>query len=535
MRSHSCWARAADTSRSSTRADVMSVAVRSSISASSSLARCTSAPHELRARPARGQSAGDSELRRAPRRLARVHRSQRHVLLGLGEGPLGGHPPTAFARASRAHGYRRRHRVRDRVRGRAARTQKALVRDAFQHVLGLPLHDSEPRSLPVARPVHRADHGDDRDRARWLHPADPVPQHPRGTARRACGRPRGRARNGPDGSPGSAADRPPARTPRDLGRSADRGGDNHQPCDRRRVHHTARPRPTDLLRARDRLHDRVRRNRRAGDRARNRGRRPTCPGAANAHPVGARTEAHGVTFAFDTFKPHTFVDAFRFMADNPGLMWDKTVEHLQISGEAMGVALLIAIPLGIFLGHIHRGSFISINLANILRALPSLAVIAIGLGVFGIGTTNVVFALVVLAFPLMLTNAYVAVDNIDPDVIESARGMGMRPHQILLRIELPLALPLIFAGIKTAAVFVVATATLGGIVGGGGLGDIIVNQASYFLKGVVAASIAVAALAFAANFAFALLQRAVTPRPLRKRLRAIEPDVSTGVAEAVTA
>src|SRR5207244_611732 len=82
-----------------------------------------------------------------------------------------------------------------------------------------------------------------------------------------------------------------------------------------------------------------------------------------------------VTFAFDTFKPHTFVDAFRFMADNPGLMWQKTVEHLQISGEAMGIALLIAIPLGVFLGHIHRGSFISINLANIGRALPSLAVI----------------------------------------------------------------------------------------------------------------------------------------------------------------
>jgi osmoprotectant transport system permease protein len=251
--------------------------------------------------------------------------------------------------------------------------------------------------------------------------------------------------------------------------------------------------------------------------------------------VGARTEAHGVILAFDTFKPYTFVDAFRFMADNPGLMWQKTAEHLQISGEAMGIALLVAIPLGVSLGHIHRGSFISINLANIGRALPSLAVIAIGLGIFGIGTTNVVFALVVLAFPLMLTNAYVAVDNIDADVIESARGMGMRPYQILLRIELPLALPLIFAGIKTAAVFVVATATLGGIVGGGGLGDIIVNQASYFLRGVVAASIAVAALSFAANFAFAVLQRAVTPRPLRRGLRPIEPDVSTAIAEGATA
>jgi osmoprotectant transport system permease protein len=239
--------------------------------------------------------------------------------------------------------------------------------------------------------------------------------------------------------------------------------------------------------------------------------------------------------AYDSFRPHTFIDAFRFMADNPALMWQKTAEHLQISGAAMGIALLIAIPLGVWLGHIHRGSFISVNVSNIGRALPSLAVIAIGLGIFGIGTTNVVFALVVLAFPLMLTNAYVAIDNIDPDVIESARGMGMRPHQILLRIELPLALPLIFAGIKTAAVFVVATATLGGIVGGGGLGDIIVNQASYFLRGVIAASIAVAALAFAANFAFAALQRAVTPRAMRRGLKTIEPDAFTGVAETAKA
>jgi osmoprotectant transport system permease protein len=187
------------------------------------------------------------------------------------------------------------------------------------------------------------------------------------------------------------------------------------------------------------------------------------------------------------------------------------------------------------LGHIHRGSFVAINLSNIGRALPSLAVIAIGLGIFGIGQTNVAFALVVLAFPLMLTNTYVAIDGVDADAIEAAKGMGMQPLQILLKIELPLALPLIFAGIKTAAVYVVATATLGGVVGGGGLGDIIVNQASYFLKGVIAASITVAALAFAANFAFATLQRLFTPRGLRGRVRTIEPDVSTGIADAATA
>jgi osmoprotectant transport system permease protein len=238
---------------------------------------------------------------------------------------------------------------------------------------------------------------------------------------------------------------------------------------------------------------------------------------------------------FDSFKPSTFPDAFRFMYDNPGLMWHKTVEHLQISGMAMGIALLIAIPLGVLLGHYHRGSFLAINLSNIGRALPSLAVIAFGLGILGISQQNVAFALVVLAAPLMLTNAYVAVDGVEQDAIEAARGMGMTEWQILWKIELPLALPLIFAGIKTAAVYVIATAPLGGVVGGGGLGDIIVGQASFGLRGVIAGSIAVAALAFAANFAFGALQWGLSPRGIRKRISTLEPDVSTGVAEAAAA
>jgi osmoprotectant transport system permease protein len=115
----------------------------------------------------------------------------------------------------------------------------------------------------------------------------------------------------------------------------------------------------------------------------------------------------------------------------------------------------------------------------------------------------------------MLTNAYVAVDGVDPSAVDAARGMGMRPSEVLLRVELPLALPLIFAGIRTAAVYVIATATLAAVAGGGGLGEIIVNQASYRPPGVVAASMCVAALALVAELAFAGLQRAVTPRGLR--------------------
>jgi osmoprotectant transport system permease protein len=228
----------------------------------------------------------------------------------------------------------------------------------------------------------------------------------------------------------------------------------------------------------------------------------------------------------------TFVDAIEFLFDNLGLIWDKTVEHLALSGAAVGVAMLVAIPLGVWLGHLHQGSFVAINVSNVGRALPSLAVISIGLGLLGVGFLNVMVALVILAAPVMLTNAYVAVEQVDADAVRAARGMGMRPLQTLLRVELPLALPLMFAGIRTAAVYVVATAPLAALAGGGGLGDIIVNQPTYGPEGVVAGSIAIAALAFATDGVFALLQHFVTPRGLRKSGREplLEPRVETTAA-----
>ena len=125
----------------------------------------------------------------------------------------------------------------------------------------------------------------------------------------------------------------------------------------------------------------------------------------------------------------TFVDAIQFLADNLQLIWDKTVEHLLLSGAAIGVAILIAIPLGVWLGHIHRGSFLAINVSNVGRALPSLAVISIGLGILGVGFLNTMVALVILAAPVMLTNAYVAVHQVDKDAVQAARAMGMRDAQ----------------------------------------------------------------------------------------------------------
>jgi osmoprotectant transport system permease protein len=224
-----------------------------------------------------------------------------------------------------------------------------------------------------------------------------------------------------------------------------------------------------------------------------------------------------------------FGHALEFVFDERRLILQKTWEHLVLSGAALAIAVAIALPLGVWLGHVHRGSVLAVNVANLGRALPSLAVIAVGFVFLGVGFWSVALALVVLAIPPILTNAYVAVDGVQTDAVEAARGMGMTGRQIVTRVELPLALPLIFAGIRTATVFVVATATIAAVAGGGGLGDIIVNQAGYGLEGVVGAALCVSVLALAADGAVGLLQRALTPAGLRAEAHSFEPDVATAV------
>jgi osmoprotectant transport system permease protein len=220
-----------------------------------------------------------------------------------------------------------------------------------------------------------------------------------------------------------------------------------------------------------------------------------------------------------------FGGALEFIVERRSLLLDKTVEHIALSAAAMAVALAIAIPLGVWLGRLHRGSLVAINASNVGRALPSLAVIAVALGFLPFGFAPVLVALVIVAVPPMLTNAYVAVDEVEPEAVEAAKGMGMTPWQVLTRVELPLALPLLFAGIRTAAVFVVATATIAAIAGGGGLGEILFNQASYRTEGLVGAAIVVSLLALAADALFGALQRALTPHGLRQKVPAFEPDV----------
>jgi len=214
----------------------------------------------------------------------------------------------------------------------------------------------------------------------------------------------------------------------------------------------------------------------------------------------------------DTFNWGTFPDAIRFIGDHPGLLWHKSVEHLELSGAALGIALLIALPLGVVLGHVHRGSFFAISVSNIGRSLPSLVLIAVALLFSGHFFLNNTAALVVLGVPPILTNAYFAVAEVDRNIVEASRGMGMRGRDVLVRVELPLAIPLIFAGIRIAAVFVIATATIASIAGGGGLGDIIVNQATYRLSGVVAASLCVSFVAFAAAIVLGGMRKLLSRR-----------------------
>jgi osmoprotectant transport system permease protein len=213
-----------------------------------------------------------------------------------------------------------------------------------------------------------------------------------------------------------------------------------------------------------------------------------------------------------------FGHAFRFIGDNAHLLLTKAIAQLGISAAAIGIALVIAIPLGIWLGHIHKGSFAAINISNVGRALPSLAIVAINIALLGIGVINLIVALVILAVPPMLTNAFTAVDGVDDELVDAARGMGMRGREVLLRVELPLAVPLLFAGIRTASVYVVATVPLGALTGtSGGLGEIIANQASYKIEGVLGAAICVAALALLVEAVFTALQWLATPRGLRTR------------------
>ena len=196
---------------------------------------------------------------------------------------------------------------------------------------------------------------------------------------------------------------------------------------------------------------------------------------------------------------------------------DLLAQHLRISVTAVLAAMVVGIPAGALLGHTGRGGGFTVALSNVSRAVPTLALLTVfAVTPIGFGPTATTIALAVFALPPVLTNTYVGFRGVDRDVVEASRAMGMSARQVVLRAEFPLAVPLLMTGVRTAAVQVVATATLAALVAGGGLGRIITlgfRQQDY--GAVLAGAIVVAALAVLTELLLAVVSRAVTPGPRR--------------------
>ena len=194
----------------------------------------------------------------------------------------------------------------------------------------------------------------------------------------------------------------------------------------------------------------------------------------------------------------------------------RFAEHVQLSAESVAIGALIALPVGIALGHFGRLGNLAINISNVGRAVPTFGILVIAFQVFGLGDLPIVISLVALAIPPMVTNSYVALREVDPDIREAARGMGYRELAQVLLVELPLAVPLVMAGVRTSAVQVVATATLAAIIAGGGFGRYVIDglaQSDY--TKLVAGALLVAALAIATELSLSGLERLLVPRGIR--------------------
>ncbi len=210
----------------------------------------------------------------------------------------------------------------------------------------------------------------------------------------------------------------------------------------------------------------------------------------------------------------------------------RLVEHLYYTALTLVIALVIAVPIGAWIGHTGRGGFVVVGLANGLRALPTLGLLVLIVGATGLGLLGPITALVILAVPPILAGTYAGVRNVDPTVVDAARGMGMRGREVLLGVELPNALPLIIGGVRSSVLQVISTATIAAYVALGGLGRYIIDGlALRDFPQMIAGSILVAALAVAADLLLAGLQKMIVSPGLRaapglRRRRPVSPDAT---------
>jgi osmoprotectant transport system permease protein len=203
------------------------------------------------------------------------------------------------------------------------------------------------------------------------------------------------------------------------------------------------------------------------------------------------------------------------LVGGPDQVLDLTLQHLKVTFLALGASLAVALPVGVVLGHLGKGELFAVSIGNAGRAIPELALIAFVAAFIGVGLVNVTFALAVLGVPPILTNAYVGVSQVDRNAVEAARGMGMSDLQVIGRVELPLAVPTIMTGVRTAAITIIATAAVATLAGISTLGDLLIGRNVYGDEGVLAGAMVVALLALTLELSLAALQWLLTPKGLK--------------------
>ncbi|MFC7396896.1 ABC transporter permease [Chelatococcus sp. GCM10030263] len=207
------------------------------------------------------------------------------------------------------------------------------------------------------------------------------------------------------------------------------------------------------------------------------------------------------------------IEAFQWILDNPGNFFSAFNRHVLMCAISLGIALVIAIPLGFLVARSRRGSFIAINIAGSLRSIPSLAILSAAMPILGIGLLPSIIALVVLAVPPLLLSTIVGIREIEPSILDAANGMGMGRGDILWQIEAPLSVPSILSGIRTSAIQLIGGAALASFIGGGGLGDFInAGIAIMNMPRLLVGALPIALLAILAELLLGRLERSLTQR-----------------------
>lgn len=205
-----------------------------------------------------------------------------------------------------------------------------------------------------------------------------------------------------------------------------------------------------------------------------------------------------------------------FLQEYGSQLLSKAVEHFYISMFALLLAIVVAVPLGILLSKTQRTANVVLTVAGVLQTIPTLAVLAIMIPIFGVGKTPAIVALFIYVLLPILNNTVLGVKNMDKNVIQAGQSMGMTKFQLMKDVEMPLALPLIISGIRLSSVYVISWATLASYVGAGGLGDLVFNGLNLYQPPmIISAAIVVTLLALVIDFILSLVEKWVVPKGLK--------------------